>query len=78
MEPIYSTKPIPSFPNDSWTRVEIFSKAYDRLPSEKGDRLDQKCLDRFCERFEKGEIQTTTVDLKKVYDAIKAGLVNLT
>ncbi len=65
------------FPNDNWTRVEIFLRAWDRLPQNKDDIIDQKTLDRFCERFGKGEIKSPTVNLAIVYMEIKRGKVIL-
>lgn len=65
------------FPNDNWTQVEIFQKAMGRLPMEKGDKLTQEVLDIFCEKYEKGEIKTTTTSLEDIYEAIKAGEVKI-
>lgn len=61
--------------NDNWTQVEIFLKATGRLPNKKGDNITQEILDKFCERYEKGQIKTTTVDLANIYYAIKKGLI---
>ena len=62
----YSIKITP-FPNDNWTRVEIFLRAYGRLPNKKGDDITQKTLDLFCKKWEAGKLKTVTVDLEKVY-----------
>jgi len=64
-------KTISNFPNDNWTRVEIFLRAWGRLPTKKSDGINQKTLDRYCKRWEKGELKTQTVDLEQVYRAIK-------
>ena len=68
---------INKFPNDSWTRVEIFLRAYGRLPEHKGDVINQETLDLFCKNWEAGKLKTVTVDLEQVYEAIKRGKVNL-
>ena len=67
----------PTFPNDNWTRVEIFLRAYGRLPDREGDMITQETLELFCKKWEAGEIETSTVNLKQVYDAIKRGDVTL-
>lgn len=71
---IFTTKP---FPNDNWTRVEIFLRAYDRLPEGKDDVIDEKTLDLFCKNWEEGKLKTVTVDLEQVYHAIKRGEVEI-
>lgn len=68
---------MPSFPNDDWTRVEIFLRAYGRLPEGEDDVIDQKTLDLFCKNWEEGKLKTVTVNLKNVYDAIKRGEVKI-
>ena len=66
-----------AFPNDNWTRVEIFLRAYGRLPDQVGDAITQETLDKFCSNWEKGELETVTVDLESVYRAIKEDRVKL-
>ena len=39
-----------NFPNDNWTRVEIFLRAWDRLPEGEGDIIDRKTLDKFTKK----------------------------
>ena len=39
-----------AYPNDNWSRVEIFRVAYGRLPSKKSDLLTQKTFDLFCDK----------------------------
>lgn len=68
---------ITPFPNDNWTRVEIFLRAHGRLPNEKGDIIDKKTLDLFCKNYEAGLLKTATVNLDAVYKAIKNGKVIL-
>jgi hypothetical protein len=65
------------FPNDNWTRVEIFLRAYGRLPETKDDVINQATLDKFCKNWESGKLKTVTVDLEAVYNAIKAGQVEI-
>jgi len=65
------------FPNDNWTRVEIFLRAYGRLPDNESDGITKDTLDLFCKRWEAGEIQTKTVSLEAVYKAIKRGEVEV-
>ena len=60
----FADKFVHRFPNDSWTRVEIFLRAYDRLPSNKGDGITQETLNLFCKNWEEGKIKTVTVDLE--------------
>lgn len=71
---IIKTEP---FPNDNWTRVEIFLRAYGRLPRETGDGITQKTLDLFCKKWEAGKLKTKTVNLEAVYWAIKIGKVKI-
>ena len=66
---------IHKFPNDSWTRVEIFLRAHDRLPNGDNDIVDQKTLDLYCKKWEAGKLKTVTVNLERVYHAIRAGEV---
>lgn len=61
--------------DNNWNRIEIFLKAYGRLPTEEADRVNQETLDLFCKRFEAGEIKTTTVPLVLLYDGIKEGKI---
>lgn len=68
---------IEAFPNDNWTRVEIFLRAYGRLPSQEGDVITQDTLDKYCKNWEEGKLKTVTVDLESVYCAIKEGRVKL-
>jgi len=74
--PPYTIKMTP-FPNDNWTRVEIFLRAWGRLPNQKGDGIDKKTLDKFCEKWEAGELKTVTVNLERVYEAIKNDRVKI-
>ena len=66
-----------NFPNDNWTRVEIFLRAYGRLPEKSTDSITQETLDLFCQNWESGKLKTVTVDLEQVYYAIKRGEVKL-
>lgn len=68
---------MPGFPNDNWTRVEIFLRAYGKLPEKEGDRITQETLDLFCKNWEAGKLKTVSVDLEQVYHAIKKGEVKL-
>lgn len=68
---------LPKFPNDSWTRVEIFLRANGRLPETEKDIITQDTLDDFCKKWEAGELKTVTVDLEMVYRAIKNGEVEV-
>lgn len=72
-----TTIKIQKFPNDSWTRVEIFLRVYGRLPEIMEDRITQETLDLYCKKWEAGELKTVTVDLGQVYKAIKRGEVFL-
>jgi hypothetical protein len=68
---------INKFPNDSWTRVEIFLRAYGRLPETIDDKITKETLELYCKKWEAGELKTVTVDLEQVYKAIKRGEVYL-
>ena len=76
MAKTYTIK-ILKFPNDNWTRVEIFLRAYGRLPNKKGDGITKETLEAFCKNWEAGKLKTVTVDLEQVYKAIKRGEVKL-
>ena len=67
-----------SFPNDNWTRVEIFLRAYGRLLEKPTDKITKKTLDLFCKNWETGEFKTAKGELEKIYYAIKRGEVNIT
>lgn len=66
---------MPSFPNDNWTRVEIFLRAYGRLPERHDDGITEETLDLYCKNWEEGKLKTVTVDLEQIYHAIKRGEV---
>jgi len=68
---------MPRFPNDNWTRVELFLRAHDRLPDQDGDAITQATLDAFCKRYDAGEIQSPTVDLAALRECIRRGEVSL-
>jgi len=68
---------LPKFPNDNWTRVEIFLRAYGRLPEKEGDGITKETLNLFCKNWEAGKLKTVTVDLEQVYYAIKRGDVKI-
>jgi hypothetical protein len=65
------------FPNDNWTRVEIFLRAEGRLPEHIGDVITAETLRKFCENYESGKAKSSVTDLKPIYEAIKAGKVLL-
>jgi hypothetical protein len=60
------------FPNDSWTRVELFLLVYGRLPLLESDRITKSTLKLFLKKYEDGFLQSKTVDLEALYNAIKA------
>lgn len=68
---------VQNFPNDNWTRVEIFLRAYGRLPETMDDKITKETLDLFCEKYERGEIKTVTTDLGAIYKAIKSNEVTI-
>lgn len=67
---------ITPFPNDNWTRVEIFYVLMDDYQMKKVILLT-KTLDLFCKNYEAGLLKTATVNLDAVYKAIKNGKVIL-
>ena len=70
-------KILDKFPNDSWTRVEIFLRADGRLPETMADKITKETLEIFCKKWEAKELKTVTIDLEQVYRAIKDGEVYL-
>lgn len=65
------------YPNDSWTRVELFLRANGRLPETLEDKITQDTLDLFCKKFENNEIKSPTVDLHRLYLEVKSGGVRV-
>jgi hypothetical protein len=67
------------WPNDDWTRVELFRLANGRMPSySRFEQITQETLDTFCRKFDAGEISSNTTDLELLRVAISTGTVKLT
>ena len=63
-------------PNDyNFEKVDIFLRVKGRLPNQEGDRFTQDILDKYCIKYEKGELTQGIVPLEYMYELIKEGKI---
>jgi len=65
------------FPNDNWTRVELFRLAHGRLPTKPTDVITQKTLDLFVSKYVRGKLKSCTINLGLLYEVIVGRKVEL-
>ena len=60
------------WPNDDWTRVEVFRLVYGHLPNHTGDTITRKTLKQFVELAAKETICSETIDIAEIAEEIRA------
>lgn len=63
------------YPNDNWTRVEIFRCVYGHLPTHTSDTITKKTLKQFVEGVDVKKITSSTVDVEDICNQILLGNV---
>ncbi len=61
------------WPNDNWTRVEVYRLVYGHLPSHTCDTITKKTLESFVHGVREGRILSSTIDVEEIKDEIEAG-----
>ena len=62
------------YPNDNWTRVEVFRLAHGRLPIGRKDSITLKTIRLFLKKYDAGELASDTIDLDLTASMMKCGV----
>lgn len=61
--------------NYNFEEVDIFLRVEGRLPTEKGDGLTRDILNKYCQRYESGNLVEGLIDLRFMYLLIISGKI---
>ena len=62
-----------SWPNDDWTRVEVFRLVYGHLPTHTSDTITRQTLQSFRAGVAAGTISSKSMNVKEIAEQIRLG-----
>jgi len=63
------------WPNDNWTRVELYRLVYGHLPTHTSDTITQKTLQTFLEKWRRNDLPDSLLNVTLLAAAVKLGQV---